>query len=94
MRALEKAGARKLLEGEKVSVWLSGQIGDVDFIRVVEGDCIGPSGELYPYKAGGVPHMNRTKLQPDWWVRVPEAEGRFLRVLMGREDSAHGETVR
>ena len=24
-----------------------------------------------------------TKLQPDWWVRVPEAERRFLRVLMG-----------
>jgi hypothetical protein len=27
--------------------------------------------------------MNSTKLQPDWWVRVPEAERRFLRVLMG-----------
>ena len=24
-----------------------------------------------------------TKLRPDWWVRVPEAERRFLRVLMG-----------
>jgi hypothetical protein len=31
----------KFLEGVKVSVWLSGQIGEVDFIRVGEGDCSG-----------------------------------------------------
>ena len=38
-----------------------------------------------------------TKLQPDWWVRVPEAERRFLRVLMGTihemEEQGPGEVA-
>ena len=37
----------------------------------------------------GAGRMNSTKLQPDWWARVPEGERRFLRVLMGKiEDVA------
>ena len=35
--------------------------------------------------------MSSIKLQPDWWVRVPEGERPFLRVLMGKiEDVAEG----